>query len=87
MYSTKNSFYAALALAALATASTKPALAQAEELFLLQDSKPMVTRAGAWHTWNHHLNLKPGQEKAKLLLRLTNGAEGRPKASDIKEIS
>ncbi|MBN8662615.1 MAG: IPT/TIG domain-containing protein [Candidatus Obscuribacter phosphatis] len=84
MYSTKNSFYAALALAALATASTKPALAQAEELFLLQDSKPMVTRAGAWHTWNHHLNLKPGQEKAKLLLRLTNGAEGRPKASDIK---
>ena len=53
-------------------------------MVVLQESKPLVTRAGAWHTWGDHFHLRAGQEKLPLTLTFINGAEGRPKATDLK---
>jgi hypothetical protein len=59
-----------------------------DDMAVLQESKPLVTRAGAWHTWGDRLHLAAGQEKLPLRLTFTNGAEGRPKATDLRvEIS
>lgn len=57
--------------------------AAAENMAVLQESKPLVTRAGAWHTWNDHIHLKAGQEKRPLSLTFTNGADARPKVTDL----
>lgn len=55
-----------------------------DAMAVLQESKPLVTRAGAWHTWGDRFHLRPGQEKLPLRLTFTNGADGRPKATDLK---
>lgn len=57
--------------------------AAAENMAVLQESKPLVTRAGAWHTWNDHIHLKAGQEKLPLSLTFTNGVDNRPKFTDL----
>ena len=49
---------AGLALVGIATAAY--GADQNSEMAVLQESKPLVTRAGAWHTWNDHIHLKPG---------------------------
>lgn len=56
----------------------------AEETAILQGSKPLVTRAGAWQSWHDFLHLKPGQEKLPLVLTFVNGADGRPKLTDLR---
>ena len=73
---------AGLAVACMASAAY--CADQIPEMAVLQESKPLVTRAGAWHTWNDHIHLKPGQEKLPLKLDFVNGADGRPKATDMK---
>jgi hypothetical protein len=55
-----------------------------DDMAVFQESKPLVTRAGAWHTWKDHIHLAQGQEKSRLLLTFTNGAEGRAKFTDLK---
>jgi hypothetical protein len=55
-----------------------------DKLAVLQESKPLVTRAGAWHTWNDALHIRPGQEKHRLRLTLLNGVDARPKFSDLR---
>ncbi len=50
---------------------------------VIQKSKPLVTRAGAWHTWSDRLHLKAGQEKLPLQLTFANGVDGRPNATDL----
>ncbi len=57
--------------------------AAAENMVVLQESKPLVTRAGAWHTWNDHIHLKAGQEKLPLSLTFNNGVDKRPKVTDL----
>lgn len=55
-----------------------------EDMALFQESKPLVTRAGAWHTWGDRIHLNPQQAKLPLEIRFTNGADGRPPATDLK---
>jgi hypothetical protein len=55
-----------------------------DETAVLQESKPLVTRAGAWQSWHDSLSLKPGQEKLPLMLTFVNGADGRPKFTDLR---
>lgn len=55
-----------------------------EDMALLHESKPLVTRAGAWHTWGDRIHLNAQQTKLPLELRFTNGADGRPAATDLK---
>ncbi len=55
-----------------------------DDMAILQESKPLVTRAGAWHTWNDQIHLNQGQEKIRLVLTFTNGADGRAKFTDLK---
>lgn len=54
------------------------------EMIALQKSKPLVTRAGAWQTWNDAIHLKPSQDKMYLLLKFINGADGRAKFTDLR---
>jgi len=54
-----------------------------QDLYTLQESKPLVARAGAWQTWNDRLHIKPGKEKRKLVLIFVNGADGRKQMTDI----
>jgi len=58
--------------------------AETADMAILQESKPLVTRTGAWHTWNDQIHLKPGQEKLPLQLVFTNGSDGRPKTTDLQ---
>src|SRR5579883_1578752 len=55
-----------------------------EETAVLQESKPLVTRAGAWQSWHDFLHLKPGQETLPLILTFVNGADGRAKFTDLR---
>ncbi len=55
-----------------------------EEMAVIQESKPLVTRAGAWHTWGEHLHLRRGQEGLPMRLLIINGADGRPKATALR---
>jgi hypothetical protein len=55
-----------------------------DEMAILQESKPLVTRAGAWHTWNDHIHLKAGQERIHLVLTFANGSDGRAKFTDLR---
>ncbi len=55
-----------------------------DDMAVFQESKPLVTRTGAWQTWNDHIHLTQGQEKSRLLLTFTNGADGRAKFTDLK---
>jgi hypothetical protein len=57
---------------------------KSDEMAILQESKPLVTRAGAWHEWHDRIHLHQGQEKIRLVLTFTNGAEGRAKFTDLK---
>lgn len=75
-----KSFFLIAILACAGSAS----YAAEDQMSLLHQSKPLVTRAGAWHTWNDHIHLKPGQEELPLRLTFMNGADGRPKATDMK---
>jgi hypothetical protein len=52
-------------------------------MVLLQESKPLVTRSSAWQTWHDQIHIKPGQEKRPLRLTFVNGADGRPKWTDM----
>jgi len=56
----------------------------APDMVVLHESKPLVTRTGAWQSWGDHIHIKAGQEKLPLIFELTNGAEGRPQATDLK---
>ncbi len=53
------------------------------EMVVLYESRPHVARTGAWQTYNDHIQLKPGQEKRKLLITFTNGADSRTKLSGV----
>jgi len=55
-----------------------------EDMALFQESKPLVTRAGAWHTWGDRIHLNAQQTKLPLELRFANAADGRPAATDLK---
>lgn len=77
-------FAAASCLCGAALFAPAPCFAIDSNMALLQESKPLVTRAGAWHSWGDHLHLKTGQDKLPLILEVENGAEGRPKASDLQ---
>jgi IPT/TIG domain len=55
----------------------------AGEMMVLQESKPLVARAGAWQTWNDRLHLKSGMERRKLLLIFQNGADGRKQMTGV----
>lgn len=66
--------------------TTVPCLGADNGMAVLQESKPLVTRTGAWHTWGDHLHLRAGQEKLPLTFEVINGADGRPEASDLKVI-
>jgi len=71
-------------LVALLTCLASASYGASDQMALLQESKPLVTRAGVWHTWNDHIHLKPGQEKLPVRITFVNGADGRPKATDMK---
>jgi hypothetical protein len=66
--------------------STRPQPAQinADDMAVLQESKPLVTRAGAWQSWGDHIHLRSGQEKLPLVLSIVNGSEGRPKFTGLQ---
>lgn len=55
-----------------------------QELIVLQESRPHVARAGAWQSRTDHIHLKHGQDKAPLVLKLINGAEGRQPITDLQ---
>lgn len=55
-----------------------------EDMAILQQSKPLVTRTGAWHTWGDRIHLSAQQAKLPLELRFSNGADGKPAATDLK---
>lgn len=55
-----------------------------EDRALLQESKPLVTRAGAWQTWGDRIHLNSQQAKLPMELKFTNAADGRPAATDLK---
>lgn len=55
-----------------------------DKLVVVHESRPHVARAGAWQTYRDHIHLKPGQERKQLLLKFSNGAEGRPKMTDLR---
>lgn len=55
-----------------------------EDMGLFQESKPLVTRQGAWHTWGDKIHLDAEQAQLPLELRFTNGADARPEATDLK---
>lgn len=77
-----GSIFSALVGAAFFAAT--PCFAVNTDMALLQESKPLVTRAGAWHSWGDNLHLKTGQDRLPLVFEVENGAEGRPKASDLQ---
>lgn len=68
----------------LSLTGSSPCQGADDSMALWQESKPLVTRAGAWHTWGDHLHLKAGQEKLPLTFEVINGADGRPRATDLK---
>jgi|688.fasta_scaffold412593_2 hypothetical protein len=72
------------AMIMLLSLTSSPCFADTNAMALLQESKPLVTRAGAWQSWGDHLHLKSGQEKLPLIFEVENGAEGRPKASGLQ---
>jgi hypothetical protein len=49
----------------------------------LHESRPLVARTGAWQTYNDHIQIRPGQEKRKLLITFINGADGRKPLTDV----
>lgn len=55
-----------------------------ESMHLLQESKPHVTRTGAWQSWGDRIELKAGQEELPLRIDFINGAEGRPRVDRLK---
>lgn len=85
----RDRLYAAMLLVlvsaciALSKAEALPQIGS-DETAVLQESKPLVTRAGAWQSWHDSLHLKPGQEKLPLVLTFVNGADGRAKFTDLR---
>jgi hypothetical protein len=71
-----------------ATADTRtdklPISAGNTDAMTLQQSKPLVTRAGAWQTWSDHLHLKSGQDKLPLVLSFINGVDGKAKFTGLQ---
>lgn len=55
----------------------------ADDMAVLQESKPLVSRTGAWQTWGDRIHLKSGQETLPLRLVFTNGAGGQPRVTDM----
>lgn len=55
-----------------------------EGMYLLQESKPHVTRTGAWQSWGDRIELKAGQEELPLRIDFLNGVEGRPRVNRLK---
>lgn len=55
-----------------------------ESMHLLQESKPHVTRTGAWQSWGDRIELKAGQEELPLRIDFINGVEGRPRVNRLK---
>jgi IPT/TIG domain len=70
--------------AACCYAGNVAAGAEHQDLYQLQQSKPLVARAGAWQTWNDRLHIKPGLDKRKIVLTFINGADGRNRMTGIK---
>lgn len=53
---------------------------------VVQSSKPLVARAGVWQSYHDHLQVKPGMETRALAISFWNGAEGRPKLTDVQAV-
>ena len=51
---------------------------------VLQASKPLIARSGAWQSYHDHLDIKSGLETRPLFITFTNGADGRPKLTDVQ---
>lgn len=66
------------------SAEAKSGGSKDERLVVVHESRPHVARAGVWQTYRDHIHLKPGQERKQLLLTFTNGADGRPKMTDLR---
>ncbi len=66
------------------TASNKNNARANDHLVVVHESRPHVARAGVWQTYRDHIHLKPGQERKQLLLTFANGADGRPKLTDLR---
>jgi hypothetical protein len=64
--------------------SSKARAGADDKLVVVHESRPHVARAGVWQTYRDQIHLKPGQEKKQLLLTFSNGAEGRPKMTDLR---
>ena len=71
--------------AALASAAeAKKASSDNEKFTVVRESRPLVAREGVWQTYTDHIHVKPAQVKKQWQLTFTNGAEGRPKVTDLK---
>ncbi|MDP3510747.1 MAG: IPT/TIG domain-containing protein [Candidatus Melainabacteria bacterium] len=71
--------------AAASDAGTAKNTANANDrLVVVQESRPHIARAGVWQTYRDHIHLKSGQERKQLLLTFANGADGRPKMTDLR---
>jgi hypothetical protein len=51
---------------------------------LLIQSRPLVATEGAWQIYSDYIRLAPGQDQRKLVLTFINGADGRPKLTDMR---
>lgn len=51
---------------------------------VLQASKPLIARSGAWQSYHDHIDIKAGLETRPLFITFINGAEGRPKLTDVQ---
>lgn len=76
-------------LLSIGSTATSPAGAKADtrssdQLVVVHESRPHVARAGVWQTYNDHIHIKPGQERKRLRLIISNGADGRPKMTDLR---
>lgn len=60
-----------------------PAADAADEMVVFQESKPLMTRAGAWQSWGDRIHLQPGQERLPVRLVFTNGADGKPRVTGM----
>jgi hypothetical protein len=70
--------------AASDTGTAKNNASANDRLVVVHESRPHVARAGVWQTYRDHIHLKPGQERKQLLLTVANGADGRPKMTDLR---
>jgi hypothetical protein len=80
-----SALFLSLALAGLFSLGSVNASTKVDDHFVVvRESRPLVAREGVWQTYTDHLHVKAGQEKKQWILSFTNGAEGRPKLTDLR---